>query len=535
MSLLTLLNLYSVNYCISIYDNEEKHHAFKKIFIIITVIAILLIIVLPLNVIYNGDLLDGEGLSYEVAIMHTILSFVFFLIVTIYLLLKKISITKISPYIILIILYIVGFLIRNYYKELIFEGFFYSYILFIMYNTIENPDVKLAKELAYQKKISEESSKKTLELLEDMSKDLKSSVRKLEQFGNKKIDKNNIDELNKELSEFQKSSIKLSDKISGIINLAIVKGDSKVNEYKYEVKDMLDQLQQLLLVENKNNNRKLNIELGNNIPNVVYGDERNLIKIVLYYYNLIASLTSNKEMTMKIDSIQVGRFSSLIFKFMLNDIEIKKYIYKNNNTKAKELKKYEDINYQIIKNLLEKFNGKIIISEEKDITYISLCINQRLLTEYEIVSNKEENKNIKIKYRNFYGKRILIVDNNKSRIKEMEILLKPYNININFVDNPTEMREILEENKTFDLIFIDDIIPNFKIDDFTSEIIKSKDDILNYIRKSARYPISAIIMVTPNRKKMEYKYLKYGFTDFIIKPINKEKLDNILVKYLDEE
>ena len=83
-----------------------------------------------------------------------------------------------------------------------------------MYNTIENPDVKMAKELAYQKQLSDASSKKTLELLEDMATDLKSSVRKLEQFGNRKIDKNNIDELNKELSDFQSSSIKLSDKIS---------------------------------------------------------------------------------------------------------------------------------------------------------------------------------------------------------------------------------------------------------------------------------------------------------------------------------
>ena len=64
-----------------------------------------------------------------------------------------------------------------------------------MYNTIENPDVKLAKELAFQKHLAESASNKTLDLLNDMSKDLNSSVKKLEAFGNKKINKENIEEI----------------------------------------------------------------------------------------------------------------------------------------------------------------------------------------------------------------------------------------------------------------------------------------------------------------------------------------------------
>lgn len=535
MSILALLNLYSVNYCISVYDKEEKYEMFKKVSYIITGIAILLILILPLNVIFEGDLLDGEGLSYDVAIMHTVLSFIFFIIISGYLLSKKHSISKVIPYIILVVLYIVGFLIRNYWKELIFEGFFYSYILFIMYNTIENPDVKMAKELAYQKQLSDASSKKTLELLEDMATDLKSSVRKLEQFGNRKIDKNNIDELNKELSDFQSSSIKLSDKISGIMDLAIVKGDSSVNEYKYEVKDMFDKLQQLLFVEAENNKSKLNIELGNNIPNVVYGDENNLIKIVLYYYNLISSLTNNKEMTMKIDCIQVGRFARLKFNFLVDDEAIQNYIQKDKDTKELQLVKSDDINYQIISNLLRKFSGKMIVSLNSSGASISLCVNQRLLTEYEIISNKEENKDIKIKYNDYSGKRILIVDNNNLNIKEMKALLKPYNVDVLSVNTPNEMSEVLNDNETFDLIFVDDIIPNFKIDDFTNEIVRSKDDFLRYVRRGAKYPISTVIMVTPNKDKMEDKYLNYGFTDYIMKPINKANLDKILKKLFNNK
>ena len=154
-----------------------------------------------------------------------------------------------------------------------------------MYNTIENPDVKMAKELAFQKQLAEESSKKTLNLIQDMSKDLKSSVENLELIGNTKIDKNNIKELNSILSNFQKDSIKLSDKISSILDLAIVKSKPKTATYKYEIEDMLDKLKQFLKIEEENK-IKLNIEISNKLPSVLYGDESGVIKVVLYFLYL---------------------------------------------------------------------------------------------------------------------------------------------------------------------------------------------------------------------------------------------------------
>ena len=534
MSILTLLNLYSMFYCISVYDKEEKFEKLKKILFIITCISILLILILPLNVIFEGDLLDGEGLSYDVALAHTILSFTFFLITIFYFLIKKYPIKKLSPYIILIILYLIGFLIRGYIKELIFEGFFYSYILFIMYNTIENPDVKMAKELAFQKQLAEESSKKTLNLIQDMSKDLKSSVENLELIGNTKIDKNNIKELNSILSDFQKDSIKLSDKISSILDLAIVKSKPKTTTYKYEIEDMLDKLKQFLKIEEENK-IKLNIEISNKLPSVLYGDELGVIKVVLYFFDLISSIVGKKNMSLVVDDIKVGRFSRLKFNFITNDKTILDYVVEDKKTKELKLKITNDINYEIIENLLEKMNGKVTITKDKDNINLIISINQRLVSEYDAVSEKKENKNIKIKYQDYSDKRVLIVDNNNLRIKEMKILLKPYNIDAIAVKNLNEMGSILSDNETFDMIIIDDIIPSFEIDDFTKETVKGQNDILNYIEKQAKYNITTVIMVTPNNKNIEEKYIKYGFNDYITKPVNKENIDKILNKYFNNK
>lgn len=530
MSILALFNLYSMFYCISIYDKEEKLSNLKKILSAITIISILLIIVLPLNVIFEGDLLDGEGLSYDVALWHTILSFTFFLIITLYLLIKKYSLKKISPYIILIILYLIGFLIRSCYKELIFEGFFYAYILFIMYNTIENPDVKTAKELAFQKKLAEESSRKTLSLIEDMSEELKSSVKDLELISNTKIDKNNIKELNNVLSSFQENSVKLNDKISSILDLAVVKSEPRIVTYKYETLDMLDKLKQFLEIE-KEDKIKLEMKISNKLPLVLYGDEAGIIKVVLYFFDLVSSILSKKNILLEIDDIKVGNFAKLRFKFITNDKSILNYVVEDKKTKKLKLKITNSINYEIINNLLDKMNGNITIIKDKDNINLILSINQRLISEYDIISKKEENRNIKIKYHNYSGKKLLLVDNNNLKLKEMKTLLKPYNIDVTVAQNLEEMGSKLSEDEIFDMIIIDDIIPNFEIDSFAKEIIKDQNGILNYIKKQAKYNIATIIMVTPNNKKIEEQYIKYGFNDYIIKPVNKENIDKILNKY----
>ncbi len=525
MSILTILNLYSMNYCLAIYDKENKLVILKTILNIITLLAIIFIIVLPLNVIFEGDLLDGDGWSYNVAIIHTIISFLFFFVITFYLILMKQSIKKVIPYIILMLLYVLGFIIRGFYKELIFEGFFYSFILFIMYNTIENPDVKIAKELSFQKVLAKSSSDKTLNLLNDMSDELESSLVKLETFGNKKIDKNNIKELTNEISQFQNDSAKLSEKISNIIELAVVKSDKEMKEYKYETYNMIDKLKRLLKAENN----KIIIDVDKSISPVLYGDDNNIIKSVLYLYNFINSMTSDESLKLMINSNQVGRFSRLRFQFQVNS-SINQYIYEDKDKRFK-FKKVEDLNYQIIENILEKINGKIVIIKNKTNTAISLYVDQRIMTEYDIISKKQENRNIKINYNDYSNKRILIIDDSKARMKEIKALLRPYNVDVLTADTLEGMYNILLSDETVDLILIDDIIPRFKINDTTDEIIKSKDGVVSLIKRNTGYKIITVIMVTPSLNNMIRKYLNYGFDDYVLKPINKKNLDQILNKY----
>ena len=234
-----------------------------------------------------------------------------------------------------------------------------------------------------------------------------------------------------------------------------------------------------------------------------------------------------------LDSIKVGNFAKIRFNFITDDKLVEDYIVENKHTKKLRIEKDNDMNYEMIKYLLAKLDGTITINKSENIITISLNINQRLVSEYDVISNKKENQNIKIKYHNYSDKRILIVDNNNLKIKELKILLSPYNVQTISTNNLSEMCDAINDNETFDLVFVDDIIPGDSINEFSKMLIKD-NGVLNYIRRETKYPITTIVMITPNINNNEKEYLKLGFSDYIIKPINKKNLDDILNKYFQK-
>lgn len=430
---------------------------------------------------------------------------------------KNVISKKFTPLYVLWILGTINTVISFLNPTLFTVGYVICLVILIMYFTIENPDVKLGKELAYQKQIAEASTNKTLDLLEDMSNELNSSIQKLDEFGNKKIDKKDHEELKKEITNFQKESITLSNRISNILDLAMIKSDESFTEKKYETSDLINKLKQLLTIDNK-----LKITVSDELPVVLYGDEKNIIKLVIYLLNTITSLSNTKNISLKLDSIQVGRFSRLRFKFILPSETIKDYLYLNTKTNEIELKINDDITKKLITTTLKKFNGKLFISENNEETSISMFINQRVITEYDIISNNKVNKDITIEYQDYSSKRILIIDNNTTKNKEMKELLKPYNLDIRFTNSIPQTVNTLNRNATFDLIFIDENIANI-----------NNNEILKEIKKEANYSITTIIMVNPNYNEKEY--LKHGYNDYIIKPINKKNLDNTLNKHFNKK
>ncbi len=282
MLLLMILNYFSLKYCFTIARPTIKNIKFIKISIlIITFISMILLLILPLNVIFEGNLLDGNGLSYNVAVIYSLFTFLLIVILTIYLEFKnKNTIFKIVPFLILIILYVVAFILRTYYKELIFEGFFYAYILFIMYNTIENPDIKMVRQLEIANIEVEKASRAKSEFLSSMSHEIRTPLNAIVGFSSLIKEADTLEEAKENAKDIVSSSEKLLTMISNVLDIArIDTNKSKLKNVNYNFNQELNNVIYLFISKAEEKGILLQDEIDD-LPKTLNGDIESIKRIV---------------------------------------------------------------------------------------------------------------------------------------------------------------------------------------------------------------------------------------------------------------
>mgnify|MGYP003317228102 CR=1 FL=1 len=126
------------------------------------------------------------------------------------------------------------------------------------------------------------------------------------------------------------------------------------------------------------------------------------------------------------------------------------------------------------------------------------------------------------KYESIYDKkRILLVDDNESSIKIINKLLADTNIELDSVTLGSECLEKIRNKEKYDLILLDEKMK--PLDGIT--VMKKLKDIRTFNTK-------VILLSRDNNHEYDEEYLKYGFSDYILKPIDKEKFREKIDKCL---
>jgi len=131
-----------------------------------------------------------------------------------------------------------------------------------------------------------------------------------------------------------------------------------------------------------------------------------------------------------------------------------------------------------------------------------------------------------IKY-TYPGVRILIVDDLTTNLKVAEGLLAPYNAKIDTCLSGIQAIEMIK-HVHYDLVFMDHMMPEMDGIEATALIRTWEKD-----ETSSSIPIVAL---TANAVAgMREMFLKKGFNDFLAKPIDVSRLDEILKRWIPEE
>ncbi len=509
---LYLFTLYTVIVTLKLKDKDnDKCRIILVISSIIFTILSIITITLPISINKVGDLLLPTGSGVEVIYLLAVLCFVI-MIIAIISNHRELKNKKYYPVYFLLVILGIMILIQKIFPDLLLINFSLSIIIYIMYFTIENPDIKLSKELKYTKELLNKRNELASNTINNLIISIKEPLTEIANFSNKKINKNNISLSLEEIKELQKTTLSLVDKVNKVMDITrIESSDYNIKERKYQTSNLIDNIKGIL----EKNNKEVNYEIST-LPKVLYGSDTNIVQTFSYLVDFISKNFENYTLSIKISNLLVRNKCHLKFSLVVDSKYNNLDMYEKDN---KYTLSNKSIEYEIYEKLIDLQRGHNFISKDGSKVIFEFSLYQR---QEEV---KEINDNEEIEYFDASDKNVLVALNSHNDIRNLSELLMNYNVNITTAGSVNELNELLSSNKTFDLVFLSDNI--YGIDNYNVKNINDFKRTINKLSLVAGYKLE-IVLVTLNDYQNEN-------IEYLTLPISKTKLDDILVKYLNED
>ena len=504
--------LYTVIVTLKLKDKDnDKYRIILVISSIIFTILSIITIILPISINKVGDLLLPTGSGVEVIYLLAVLCFII-MIIAIISNHRELKNKKYYPVYFLLVILGIMILIQKIFPDLLLINFSLSIIIYIMYFTIENPDIKLSKELKYTKELLNKRNELASNTINNLIISIKEPLTEIANFSNKKINKNNISLSLEEIKELQKTTLSLVDKVNKVMDITrIESSDYSIKERKYQTSNLIDNIKGIL----EKNNKEVNYEIST-LPKVLYGSDTNIVQTFSYLVDFISKNFENYTLSIKISNLLVRNKCHLKFSLVVDSKYNNLDMYEKDN---KYTLSNKSIEYEIYEKLIDLQRGHNFISKD----------GSKVIFEFSLYQIQEEvkeiNDNEEIEYFDASDKNVLVALNSHNDIRNLSELLMNYNVNITTAGSVNELNELLSSNKTFDLVFLSDHI--YGIDNYDIKNTNDFKKTINKLSLVAGYKLEIVLVTLNDYQKENIEYLTL--------PISKTKLDDILVKYLNED
>ena len=375
-------------------------------------------------------------------------------------------------------------------------------------------------QLAYQK-VDLESKAKT-DFMNRMSHDIRTPINGI--LGMMQIIRKNwgdMDKLDDSLNKMEVLTKHLNELVEDILNMSKLESDHMeiVNE-PFDLKCLVEELNSLIDAEIS----LQNITYHNHMENVVHthliGDALQLRRILINLLtNAIKYNKSNGTIDMFVREMSSDD-SKVTFEFEIKDTGIgmsEDYIENHLFTPFSQAKQDARTRYEgtglgmsIVKGLVDKLGGSIEVKSEVGVgTQIKVILAYQLDTSN---TAKQDTSKLDLK-----DKRILLVEDNEINMEVAEFYLNAVHANVDKAWNGLEaVEKVKEQPNQYSLILMDIMMPKM-----------NGDEAAKCIRK-----INPSIPIVAMSAQSEYSIDQTIMNDSISKPIDEQKLDQILSKYV---
>ena len=434
---------------------------------------------------------------------------------------KIIEHKKFVPLYIFILLIIIVAIIQRIYPQATLITIVEFLIVFIMYHTIENPDMKMLDEVHKAKVISDNANEEKTLFLYNMTNEIRGITKDidketdniLDETDNKKID---VEEINNSARNIKGSTAKFTTMTNEILDISSIDSASvRIYNEKYNIKRLLKELVGIYKPKAQNKNLDFRVSIASDIPEYLYGDGINLKKVLTIILDNSIKYTNNGYIEFNINTIIKGDIARLIISVEDSGTGMKAEDINKIFTKKQEREDNHNLNNNLYnaKRLITLMNGTIVPSSSYGSgTTMKIILDQK----YDTIDTDIN------KYDNIYDKKkVLLIDDSPSSEKLFNKILSGTNIELTSVKLGKEGLEKIRNKEKYDLILLDE-----ELEPQNGHIIMRKLlEIRNFNNK-------VILLTKDNKYDYDDSYLQEGFTDYIIKSSDKEEMLNKINKYL---
>ncbi len=414
--------------------------------------------------------------------------------------------------------------------------------------TDDTEHYRYMEQLEEQKRLADDANRAKSSFLANMSHEIRTPINAVLGMDEMILRESNEKEILSYAGYIQTAGRTLLSLINDILDFSkIEEGRMEILPTQYELASCINDIVNMIRERAEKKGLKFSVKLNGDTPRLLYGDEIRIKQIALNLLTNAVKYTDAGEVGLDINYSECPETpSDIMLEFRISDTgigmkeeDMAKLFSPFTRIEEKRNRSIEGtgLGMSIVRQLLSlmgsELNVKSVYGEGSEFSY---GIRQRVIAR-EPVGDLSERFDAALKVKSAYKElfhapdaRILVVDDTEVNLEVIKNLLKKTRINIDTAGSGMAALS-LAKDRDYDIVFIDHMMPDMdgietlrRMKEECSEEAEGKD-------KDGAHTVHIALTANAVSGAREL-YLSAGFDDYLSKPVDGRRLEEIIRKYL---